>query len=143
MAVANIRKVCGAVDFEVLLELQRACLPADEPYDTTRGWWWLAYTPDEVPVGFAGLTETWADRRMGYLCRAGVIPAARGAGLQKRMIRARLRCARALGMTSLVTDTAAGNHASANSLIGCGFKIYEPATRWAAAGAIYWRRAVD
>ncbi len=140
MAGVRIRGVCGAADHELLLDLQRVCLPADEPYDTARGWWWVALTADDVPVAFAGLTETWADRRMGYLCRAGVIPAARGAGLQKRLIRARLQCARRIGMREVVTDTAAGNHASANSLIGCGFKLYEPTTRWAADGALYWRR---
>ncbi len=139
----RVRKVCGAEDHDLLLDLQRACFPVDQPYDTARGWWWVAETLDDVPVAFAGLSETYADPRMGYLCRAGVIPVARGAGLQKRMIRVRMRYARALGMREVVTDTAQGNHASANSLIACGFKMYEPATRWALPGSLYWRKPVS
>jgi GNAT superfamily N-acetyltransferase len=142
MAAVRIRNICGAADFDLLLELQRACLPSDKPYDTARGWWWVAFTAADVPVAFAGLTETYADPWMGYLCRAGVVPEARGAGLQKRLIRTRLRLAKSLGMRSVVTDTAHGNHASANSLIATGFRMYQPAQCWAAPGAHYWRRIV-
>ena len=139
---ARIREVCGAAEHDLLLDLQRACLPADVPYDSARGWWWVAHNADDVPVAFAGLTETLADRRMGYLCRAGVIPAARGAGLQKRLIRVRLRRARALGMRWVVTDTQRGNCASSNSLIACGFRLYLPETAWAGPETLYWRRAI-
>jgi len=42
------------------------------------------------------------------------------------------------GMNWLVTDTN-DNPASGNSLIACGFKLFEPTVPWAAKGAIYWR----
>jgi GNAT superfamily N-acetyltransferase len=73
-----------------------------------------------------------------YLCRAGVLPAHRGQGLQKRLIRARIQVAKEKGMNWLVTDTN-DNPASGNSLIACGFKLFEPTVPWAANGAIYWR----
>ena len=134
--------MCGVEEHDELIELQRACLPLDKPYDTTRGWWWLG-TVDGVAVAFAGLTPTWADPRIGYLCRAGVVRDMRGHGIQKRLIRLRLLRARRLGMYSAVTDTTAANLPSANSLISCGFRLYDPATRWAADGALYWRRAIE
>jgi hypothetical protein len=42
------------------------------------------------------------------------------------------------GMAWLVTDTHS-NPASANSLIACEFKMFEPSVPWAAKGAVYWR----
>ena len=76
-----------------------------------------------------------------YLCRAGVIPAARGHGLQKKMIRVRLQKAKKLGYKWAVTDTYE-NPPSANSLISAGFKMFTPSDAWAGEGAIHWRRAL-
>lgn len=121
-----------------LSDLQRICLPFDEPVDTNFGCWWIA-SEDGRDIGFAGLTRTvsWVD--CGYLCRAGVVPNCRGQGLQKKFIRVRIRQAKALGWKWLVTDTT-DNPASANSLIACGFKIFEPTKPWGFANTIYWRR---
>jgi GNAT superfamily N-acetyltransferase len=122
----------------VLKSLQKECLPGDTVYAPTNGYWHLAFGPDMVPVGFSGLvpSQRWCDCM--YLCRAGVLPAHRGQGLQKRLIRARVQVAKEQGMNWLVTDTN-DNPASGNSLIACGFKLFEPTVPWAAKGAIYWR----
>ena len=124
---------------ELLSHLQKECLPYDEPFDTTAGHWWLAFAADGTALGFAGLVRTrrWAD--CGYLCRAGVVDAAQGFGLQKRLIRARIAYARRLGWSWLITDTYE-NPPSANSLISCGFKTYKPGWPWGADGVIYWRK---
>ena len=121
-----------------LSALQKICLPFDQPYDTNFGSWWIA-TANGVDIGFAGLVRTvsWTD--CGYLCRAGVVPTARGQGLQKQFIRVRIRQAKALGWKWLVSDTT-DNPASANSLIACGFKMFEPTKPWGFKNTLYWRR---
>jgi len=118
--------------------LQNKCLPFDTPYDTNFGSWWIA-TENGVDIGFAGLVRTvsWAD--CGYLCRAGVVPSARGQGLQKQFIRVRIRQAKALGWRWVVTDTT-DNPASANSLIATGFKLFQPTKPWGFKNTLYWRR---
>ena len=121
-----------------LSALQELCLPYDKPHITNAGWWWIATDEKNEPIGFAGLVAStrWADT--GYLCRAGVIPTARGKGLQKRLIRARLRQACCVGYRWVITDTYE-NPASSNSLIACGFKLFEPSVPWGANGTLYWR----
>ena len=122
-----------------LLSLQHECLPYDKPYNTLSGYWWIATTADNVDCGFGGLVNSvrWSD--CGYLCRAGVVPNSRGQGLQKKLIRVRVNKAKALGWNWLVTDTH-DNPASANSLIACGFKMFEPSSPWGARGTLYWRK---
>jgi len=121
-----------------LLVLQKKCLPSDSPFDTSQGCWWIVYDAHNLPCAFAGLVPSvrWLDT--GYLCRAGVLPSHRGQGVQKRLIRARVRQARALGWSWLITDTYE-NPASSNSLIATGFKLFEPSKPWGAKGTLYWR----
>jgi GNAT superfamily N-acetyltransferase len=121
-----------------LSALQKICLPHDQPIDTNFGSWWIA-SQDGSDIGFAGLVRSvsWID--CGYLCRAGVVPSHRGQGLQKKFIRVRIRQAKALGWKWLVSDTTE-NPASANSLISCGFKMFEPSKPWAFKNSLYWRK---
>ena len=121
-----------------LSRLQKVCLPYDQPIDTNFGSWWIA-TENGVDIGFAGLVRSvsWSD--CGYLCRAGVVPSARGQGLQKKLINVRVRQAKALGWNWVVTDTRL-NPASANSLISCGFKMFEPSKPWGCKDTLYWQK---
>jgi len=121
-----------------LSALQKICLPYDQPLDTNFGSWWIA-TENGRDVGFAGLVRSvsWTD--CGYLCRAGVVPTHRGQGLQKKFIYVRIRQAKALGWKWLVSDTT-DNPASANSLIACGFKMFEPTKPWGFKNTLYWLR---
>ena len=125
----------------VLRRMQLAALPGDVPASTLVGWWWIARSNEGEPVGFAGLYRStrWSDA--GYLCRAGVARAFRGRGIQRRLIAARQRKAASLGMRWLITDTR-DNPASANSLIGAGFRMFTPSVPWAADGALYWRKQI-
>ena len=127
---------------EDLSELQRICLPNDTPYDTNTGFWWTAADASAGLVGFAGLvfSSRWSD--CGYLCRAGVVPSSRGQGLQKKFIRVRIRQAKAVEMKWLVTDTH-DNPASSNSLISCGFKLFDPSSPWGGKGTLYWRLKLE
>ena len=123
---------------QLLTLLQKTCLPADKIYPITQGHWYVAYAQDGEAVGFAGVVPStrWSDTM--YLCRAGVVLAHRGRGLQKRLIKARIRKAKALGMNWVITDTNE-NPASANSLIAMGFKMFEPSKPWGFKTALYWR----
>lgn len=121
-----------------LSALQKICLPFDTPYDTNFGSWWIA-TNNNRAIGFAGLVRSVSWARCGYLCRAGVIPSARGQGLQKKFIYVRIRQAKAFGWKWLVTDTR-HNPASANSLIATGFKMFEPTKPWGCKDTLYWRK---
>lgn len=122
----------------VLLYLQKKCLPSDKPCPVDHGHWWIAYTETDIPVGFAGLVRSsrWWDT--GYLCRAGVVPNYTGNGIQKKLIRVRVLKAKKLNWNWLITDTTA-NPASSNSLISEGFKLYEPSMPWAYKYSLYWR----
>jgi GNAT superfamily N-acetyltransferase len=137
----TVREVDGRRNAALLLRLQREALPHDRPIATTQGWWFIAYD-GERPVGFSGmyLSTQWSDTV--YLCRAGVLERARGHGLQKRLIRARIRKAKALGYCWAVTDTYE-NPESGNSLIRCGFRLFQPSRPWGADGVNYWRRSLS
>ena len=121
--------------------LQKKCLPFDKPYDTTHGYWWIA-TQDGVDCAFAGLvcSPWWSD--CGYLIRCGVVSDMRGQGLQKKFIRVRIRQAKALKMNWVITSTY-DNPASANSLISCGFKMFNPTKPWMAKHTSYWRLKLE
>jgi predicted acetyltransferase len=121
--------------------LHKKCLPYDKSYDTNHGYWWIA-TKDGLDIGFAGLIYSpwWSD--CGYLIRCGVLPNHRGQGLQKKFIRVRIRQAKALKMNWLVTSTY-DNPASANSLISCGFKLFNPSKPWMAKNTLYWRLKLE
>lgn len=122
----------------VLEILQLECLPYDKPAQTSKGYWWIAYSDSGVPIGFAALYPSlrWADA--GYMARSGVLPSHRGKGLQKALIKARIRKARKLGYKWLLSDTR-DNPASSNSLIACGFRLYQPSKPWAFKNSLYFR----
>lgn len=124
-------------DLADLMWLQLTCLPGDEPMNATNGYWWIARDVDKL-TGFAGMIPSvrWIDTI--YLCRAGVVPAYRGMGLQKKLIRARINKAKKLGYKWIVTDTT-DNPASSNSLIAYGFKLFQPAKPWAFSNSLYFR----
>jgi GNAT superfamily N-acetyltransferase len=134
----TIRKVDGGKEAvaHCLLWLQHECLPHDEPLPANEGFWWIAYQGGN-PVAFCSLKEL--SGGLCYLSRSGVLPHARGQGIQKRMIRTRLRFAKRIGAVEVCTDTS-HNPASANSLIAEGFRMYEPENRWGLPTSVYWSR---
>jgi len=124
---------------KLLKSLQKTCLPDCPIYETTKnGYWFIAYSETGEAVGFAGLVPSsrWSDCM--YMCRAGVTRPHQGQGLQKRLIRQRLKVAKALGMNWVVTDTNY-NTPSANNLIATGFKLFEPSEPWGFKTALYWK----
>ena len=123
---------------DLLTLLQKTCLPHDKIYPLTKGYWYVVFSETGEAVGFGGIVPSirWSDTM--YLCRAGVASAYQGQGIQKRLIRQRIKVAKALGMNWVITDTNQ-NPASANNLIATGFKMFEPSQPWGLKTALYWK----
>lgn len=136
----RIRAVdCQKADVEELVRgMQTETFPLDDIADPLEGFWWVAYE-GTVPAAFAGLYWSQQIGKAGYLCRAGVLPTFRGMGLQSRLLAARTRKAKALGMTSLVTTTFDNPH-SINNLIDSGFRAFEHPNPYGVEGTCYWRK---
>lgn len=122
----------------LITRLQKETLPYDKPYEPVHGVWFIAYAENGDPAAYAGLVQStqWADT--AYLCRAGVLYKYRGKGLQKRLIKARIRAAKTMGFNWLISDTS-DNAPSANSLISAGFRMYDPSKPYALNNSLYWR----
>jgi GNAT superfamily N-acetyltransferase len=113
--------------------LQKECLPLDTVLSPKVGWWWIAYCDGRL-AGFAAMLQSSKTPEAVYLARAGTLEAFRGRGLQKKLIRERLKFAKDLGMTD--------NVASANALIATGFKMFDPDDPWGLSNTLYWRKSL-
>lgn len=132
-------RLASSRQLEAVTALDARCFPYDARYPLAGASWWLAEGPDGA-VGYAG-AKLWELDGHVFLCRAGVVAGARGLGLQKRLIRARVAWAKRLGAKGCYTYTR-DNPASANSLISCEFKTFEPLYRWGGNDAVYWYRGL-
>jgi RimJ/RimL family protein N-acetyltransferase len=117
--------------------LDRLSFPGDTPYPKKGAEWWIAYD-EKTCIGFAGIKNVGHDT--AFLCRVGVIKAYRGQGLQKKMVRVRERWARSRGFHYIITYTSAYNLKSANSLIQCGYRLYNPQNPYGMENALYFRK---
>jgi GNAT superfamily N-acetyltransferase len=99
---------------------------------------WLVTRNDGTPAGFATgkITDGWF-----YLTSCGVIPEARGQGLQRRLITTYEKWARKQCALGAYTYTLPFNVASGNNLISAGYKLWRPAVPWAGVESVYWRKA--
>lgn len=101
---------------------------------------WIVYDDDtDKPVGFCTL-QTLRNESGIFLSRCGVLPCARNAGLQRRMIHARIAWARRHGLESVITYTTYTNHQSIANLLRCGLRFYTPDYSWAGKGLHYFLR---
>ena len=107
--------------------------------DLYKGHWWLVRDEAKVNVAFAGMIPAITDLNTGYFTRVGVLHVARGHRLQKRLLSVVERRARKNGWTAIISDTT-DNPPSANAMISGGYKIFEPAHRWAFPHSIYWKK---
>ena len=122
----------GNLDLEIIGPVLSAA-------DLTSSTWWLAKDEGDI-VGYCGAKAASTEASAIYLIRAGVLPEARGQGLQTRMIKSRLAWAKKKGYTSAITDTACDNIHSMRNLIAAGFVPYAPDFPWVSDGYIHWRK---
>lgn len=120
-------KIKYTEDIDTIMDLHQAIFK-DREFDDVETHHLFLVTQDDQPVGFAGY-ELMPDGGglTANLTRAGLLPIARGGGLQKKLIQARLRHAKRQGATYAITYVASWNCASLNNLIKCGFSFYIPA----------------
>lgn len=116
--------------------LQTSTFPGDELANPETGHWWITWDGD-VPAAFASIqvVKTWDNTY--YVERTGVLSKYRGQRIQRKLLRTLERYARKLGAERLITTTY-HNPASANNMIACRFKTYEPQNPWGAPDTIYW-----
>lgn len=144
MSTTCIRKVDNSDPLIQLMlkDMDKECLPGCPDPEVGTGTWWVVLDKKQ-PVGYACIRESLRMLGWGYMSRAGVIPAYRGQGLQKRLIQTRLSYAKKAGWEGVVTDTSKDNVASSNSLIACGFRLYRPKFLWSFENALYWRKELS
>jgi GNAT superfamily N-acetyltransferase len=144
----KIRLVASPDDLSdiVRAELERLdmiCFPEDKPYPKEGCFWWLAFDGKRV-IAFAGLKPlAGINRGTGFLCRAGVIPNARGSKVQRRLVRARIKKALQLGLKRVITYTSRVNFGSIINLLKSGMRFYSPSNDWAHKEALYFCRVLS
>lgn len=112
----------GALDEEMrhlINALDATCFPQDKLFNKDACFWWIVYV-NGVAMGFAGLRP---EDESGFLCRAGVCTKASGLGLQRKLIDARMRYAKRVGMKKVETYVADWNFKSIANLIRAGLRI--------------------
>lgn len=100
--------------------------------------YWVAFDERGGPAAFASARRLATEDGV-FFTRAGVMPYARGAGLQRRLTHARLRWCREIGAQYALTYVLYDNHPSLMNLLRCGFRLYHPAHRWAGNVNYLWR----
>jgi GNAT superfamily N-acetyltransferase len=123
---------------DVLMGLQLVILDGTKPTKPEIGYWWMVTTEKGEGVGFAAMKQSAQFGDCVFFHRSGIMEEHTGQGLQKRLIKARMRKAKNMGFNWAVSDTT-HNPASSNSLINCGFKMYQPSKPWGWKHTCYWR----
>lgn len=130
----NTRKVQVWTSLEVLRALHTLTFPADEqPSWVASGLAWITYDQGE-PVAFL-YAEPQSDRSW-YFSRVGVMPAARGQGLQRKLMRLMQRALK----DKVLFSTTYQNPASANNFVREQWMTYLPVDPWGCPDTIYWRK---
>jgi GNAT superfamily N-acetyltransferase len=112
-------------------------LPLND-HHLSRGDWWLVYPDDSnLIVGFAGMVPFEPFPGVAYIKRTAVLKEHRGHRIQKKMIEACLEQAGVGCYKIVVSSTHISNHASSNSFIGTGFKLFEPERPWE-KDSLFW-----
>lgn len=129
-------------DLPSILALDRDLMgPTYAPTVASTVAWWVATSDGQVAAyASAHRSASWVD--CVYLARAGVALPFQGRGLQRRLIRARERWARAWGAAWAITDTSPDNAPSANNLYRAGYRVFAPTKPWAGPLSLYFRRRI-
>lgn len=117
-------------DRAALMAIQKICFCAgEEQIEYEHASWWIA-RQGEDEAGFICLQQSayWSD--CFYLARVGVVEDHQGHGLMQKLVRAAIGWAKKKGYAYIVTDVLTWNAASANGLINCGFRLFDPEEKW-------------
>jgi len=117
----------------------------DEIYDQHNfGVYWVVYSDDGCPVGFAGLHPLiyTGEPETLFFSRSGVLKKHRKKGIGARLLYCRLQFANRKGYKHVITYTI-DNIPSANNLISSGFKLYEPEYRYGGRRGLHWIKDIN
>ena len=101
--------------------------------------WWIVGElthPAAFASAYVGIGQQ--SDKVCMFSRCGVLAPFRGQGLQRQLIRARLRWGARKGCSRAVTYTIDNTHSEAN-LRRCGFLPYRPKDLYAGRSANYWQ----
>lgn len=115
--------------------LDEQVFDADDEFKTNREWWVILDDNKIVAYCGSGYMEN-----ICHFVRAWVSPKYRGKGLQRKMIKTRLKAAKDYEVA--ITYTSIDNVVSSNNLISTGFKLYQPKYKWAGKQFNYWIKFV-
>lgn len=115
-------------DAEAARAIHKLAFPADKWVGDDHTFW-QALDQNNKVVGFCSAIYR-REKRHVYLSRAAVVTRAQGHGLQRRMIKLRVRWALEQGAKRVVTDAKLDNYESIANLIRCGFHFYDPIEPW-------------
>jgi len=110
--------------------------------------YWVLWDDEGEPAGFCtvrpllrtSFEPNWESTVI--LNQAGILPHARGRGLQRRMVRQRLQWARANEFTRAVSYVDLDRIASQRNLVRSGFLPYRPEYLWAGDDVVYFERLI-
>jgi hypothetical protein len=130
-----VKITARSLDVEEAREIHALAFAADDWVGDDHTFW--AYYSGKPPrvVGFCSAILHSPSPMEAFLSRSAVAFRVRGRGLQRRMIRDRVRwIAEHQPHARIVTYTLLDNYASITNLILCGFRFYVPKRKWAHAG---------
>lgn len=87
--------------------------------------YWALWHEGEM-VGYCSVRPSQTEKNAAFLSRAGLLPSARGRGLQRRMVRVRERWAKDNGFERTITYVHTTNIPSLRNIMACGYLPYEP-----------------
>lgn len=132
--VFNRGKVINSYLYEELKELDfKVFSGCTNEFKTNRDWWII--TSGNIIVGYCGCAFS---EGVCIFVRAWVHKDYRGNGLQKKMIKLRLKSAYDCNIA--ITYTTMDNYPSANNLISQGFKLYCPEYAYAGREMLYFQK---
>jgi GNAT superfamily N-acetyltransferase len=128
----NIRRVDTQRELEQVFALDQLIFGLADGAMHDKGemdgaYWWLCWQ-DNTPVGYCGLQIKYG---LAFHERSGLLPLARGKGLQRRFLSVRERFAKKEGCSVVATYVSRFNSPSINNLFRAGYKSYEPQWPWA------------
>lgn len=126
-------------DVEAIAAIYRELWPSDA-WPGNNEAWWLLRDGDEV-VGFCSARQIQGEKTV-FLSSAGIRKGVRGAGIQKRMIHTRIKWARSVGATHVITYTLWKNYPSLINLLRTGFRFYEPDYAWCGRKVHYYIKKI-
>lgn len=132
-------KIRQTNNIKEIVEIMERCVPGDL-LELNENIFWIVKDGGES-IGFASLKPLPEENSI-FLSLVGILPNARGAGIQRKLIKTRLNWAKRNGYKCAVTYTLMDNYPSISNLIKCGFKFYTPYYEWVGSKVFYFKKDI-